>query len=120
MARGGKQPTNGDLHYPTGRDVYLPCAGRNQQGRLERARLGVTCRNPASVVEYVVVPCAMRSRFPGSVLASLSSPYPASAASGNETSGCYRNDADICLDGLTKWLRGLRQSPLAAIHRFVY
>jgi phosphoglycerate-specific signal transduction histidine kinase len=24
MARGGQQPTAGDLHYATGREVYLP------------------------------------------------------------------------------------------------
>src|SRR5260370_30778726 len=62
----------------------------------------------------------MRGRFPGNALGAVSSPYPASAASAKETSGCNRNHSDICLDCFARWLRGLRQSPLAGIYGFVY
>src|SRR5882757_10829618 len=94
MARGGKQPTVGDLHYPAGSDIYLPCAGRNQQGRLERARLGVTCRDPASVVEYMVVPCGLRGRFPGIALDALSIPPPSTGVAVRYDAGSAGQRAD--------------------------
>src|SRR6266481_2835322 len=119
MARGGKQPALGDLHDATGRDVYLPCPGRNQPGRMEQAGIGTDYQDPASVVEYVVVSSAMGGCLPSTVLGAVSSAYPANAASGKETSGCHRNHPYICLDRFARWLRGFRKSPLAGIHGFV-
>jgi hypothetical protein len=52
-----------DRKTNTLRDVYLPCAGRNQPGYLEQAGPGVTCRDPASVVEHMVVPRRLCGRF---------------------------------------------------------
>src|SRR6266481_3935619 len=80
MERGGRGPAASYLYHAAGGCLYLSRAGRDKPRRLERARRGVTHRDPAPLVDYMVVPDVLCLDDPASGVVRIPLP-PASARS---------------------------------------